>query len=291
VGPRGFVAFVVGAPVFVIAAVLQVFGDVAVREHAVAPAWPLAVPPAIGDRIDAAGESLPLPGPLRLARARELLAAGDLGRAVREADRLPAASGDRRDLLATLARARGDVATAAREDAAAGDLAGLASDVDALVARGDLPAALAAQRLAIARIAARGVDLDALAQARFRLGGLEETRAYQWGDVKNPHRIAHERLAYAAYAGAVDLAPLAERYVLAQANQALNLGDYAAAGPLFARARELDPRAVDPVVGQGDLAARQGDLPLARRRLADARALAPHDPAVARLAAEIATAR
>lgn len=284
-------AVVVVAVVMLVAAVLQVFGDVAVRRHAVAPAWPRAMSDAAAVRIDALGERLPLLGPLRLARARALLAAGDVAGAAREAERLPVDSGDRRELLAAVARARGDVATAAREDAAAGDLAGLAADVEALVARGDQPAALAAQRLAIARIAARGVDLDALAQARFRLGGLEETRAYQWGDVRNPHRVAHERLAYAAYAGAVALAPLAERYVLAQANQALNLGDYAAAGPLFVRARALDPHAVDPIVGQGDLAARVGDLALARRRLADARALAPADPAVARLAAEIAAAR
>lgn len=90
-----------------------------------------------------------------------------------------------------------------------------------------------------------------------------------------------------AYAHALALAPLEERYLLAFGNQQLNLADLPAAERTFERARDVDPTSAEPLAGLGDVAFRQGDAAGARSYLARARALDPGSAAVRTLALKL----
>ena len=223
--------------------------------------------------------------------ARKALGAGNIARAQVDAGMLPQSS-DRLALDGELARARGDVNAAVRAELAAGDLAGLQSEIDTLVARKDLDRAVELECAMVARLGQDRTQAQAQAEADFQLGLLEERQAWRFAP-DSQVRIGHERASYAAYARAVDLAPLAERYLLAFANQALNVGvhdpaAYAVAGSAFARARANDPTSAGPWVGLGDLALRRGDRVSAAENLARARALDPRSDAVERLAQALA---
>ncbi len=283
---RIFVAGV--AAVLVIAcAAYQALATVALRERAAGPAWVALVPARLASGVDALGPGIPLPPALRLVLARKALAAGDTLRAQRDAEALPP-SPDRLALRGELAQARGDVAAASEAELAAGDLSGLQREVDALVARRDLDHAVALERAMVARLARDRTQEQALAEADFELGLLEEREAWRYAP-GSAIRRAHERASYRAYARAVELAPLAERYLLGFANQALNVGLYDAAAydvaaTAFARARLTDPTSAEPLAGLGDLALRRGDRAAAAQNLARARALDPDSAAVQRLA-------
>ena len=263
---------------------LQVVATIAVRSES--GGWVRLVPQALALRIDDAISAYPLPPLLRLVLARDALARGDLARAERDANAL-APSADRSALVAGIARARGDLASAARADLAADDLQGVAADVAALVARGRIPEAVALERALVARLEGERTQADVLARASFSLGDLEETQAYQFA-VGSAVRADHERLSLVAYERAANLAPLDLRYLIATGNQALNVGDFETATALFTRAERIDPRSPDPVAGLGDLAFRRGDLERARGELARAEALDARDPAVVRLALKLA---
>lgn len=265
---------------------LQFFASLALRDRAQTGAWVTFVPPGVAARLAALGDGLPLPPLLRLVYARAAFAAGDPARTALELQRA-GPSPDAFALRAALARAKGDVDEAVRDDLAAGDYARLASDLDALAARGDVAGALEVQRAAVAQLATRRMEPDAFAEAQYRLGIFEQARGQAFAPGSATRR-AHEVAAASAYARSVALAPLDERYLLAAANQALNMGAWAQAAATFARAAAVDPVGADPPAGLGDLAYRRGDFALARRYLARARTLDPHSLAVARLAAKFA---
>jgi hypothetical protein len=265
---------------------LQIFASVALRSRAQPGAWVTFVSAGAAAGLATLGDALPLPQGLRLAFAREAFDTGDLARAAADVARLPP-SPDAFALRAALARARGDADTAVRDDLAAGDFALLASDLDTLVARGELVRALATQREAVARLAADRTAPDALAEAEYHLGIFEEARSQTFS--RSSERRTYEEAAAAAYARALALAPLDDRSLLAAANQALNLGAWADAAATFERARALDPASPDPLAGLGDLAFRRGDVATARKYLARARALDASSAAVVRLAAKLGT--
>ena len=205
--------------------------------------------------------------------------------AERDAAGLPA-SRDRLVLEGGIAEARGDSNAAVRAYLQADDLSGLEHHIDELVTAGRVVEAVALERVLIARLAADRTQVDALAQAYFDLGRSEETRAYQI-PVGQSERHAHEVAAGDAYAHALALAPLEERYLLAFGNQQLNLADLPAAERTFERARDVDPTSAEPLAGLGDVAFRQGDAAGARSYLARARALDPGSAAVRTLALKL----
>lgn len=281
--------FVAGAAavLLVLCAAYQAVATVALRERATGPSWVALVPARFAAQVDALGPGVPLPPALRLALARKALAAGDTVRAQRDAEALPP-SRDRLALEGQLAQARGDTAAAVTAELAAGDVAGLRGEVAALVARHDLDRAVTLERAMIDRLARDRTQEEALAEADFELGRLEEDQAWRFAPGSAVRR-GHERASYTAYAQAVELAPLAERYLLGFANQALNVGlsdpaAYDAAAAAFARARATDPTSAEPLAGLGDLALRRGDRAAAAENLARARALDPNSDAVQRLA-------
>ena len=71
------------------------------------------------------------------------------------------------------------------------------------------------------------------------------------------------------------LAPLSERYVIADANQADLLGARDRAERLFARAADLDPGSADAIAGLGVVAFQNGDRQGAQEYLARARSRDP----------------
>jgi Flp pilus assembly protein TadD len=220
-----------------------------------------------------------------LVLAQRAIDERDPARAEAELAKLPE-SRDRLALEGRLAQARGDAPAAVRAYLAADDLGDLERQVDELARSRNLGAALALQHATIVRLAADPTQADALAQAYFALGRLEETQAYAlW--VGSPERHAHEVAAGAAYARAVALAPLEERYLIAFANQLLNLDRLGEAERAFLRARDADPTSADPFAGLGELAHRRGDERTARAYLERARSLDAHDEAVLRLAREL----
>ncbi len=266
-------------------AAMQAVAAIALRDSADPVSLSHLVPAAVGNAVDRLGANVPLSGALRLVLARSALARGDLALATEDAAALPA-SRDRLALEAGVAAARGDSATAVRDYFAAGDLQGMEEHIDALVRAGRILDAVNVQRAVVDRLAADPTQQDALAQALFDLGRIDQTLAYQY-PVGDPRRHAHEVEAVEPYARAVALAPLDERYLLAFANGELNVGDIADAERILERARDADPTSAEPIAGLGDAAFRRGDIAAAQADLARARVLDPTSAAVGTLARKL----
>lgn len=264
---------------------IQVAASVALRESAVAPSWVRAVPSAFETRVDTLRPSLPMPQALRLVLARRALVRGDLSYASR-ATALLAPSRDRFALEAEIALRRGDRAGALAAYLAAGDLAGVEAAIARLQAEHHPARAVALSEEVVARLERDRTQADALAQAYYDLGGARETRAYAIPPGLPARRVVEES-ALRAYERASALAPLSVRYLIAVANQRINLGDIAGARTIFERARSVDPTSAEPLTGLGDVAFRSGDRALAEAMLARARALEPGSAAVRRLATEL----
>lgn len=262
---------------------LQAVSTIAVRRSAAPLAWVRLVPVSAARAVDGLDPAWPLPPALRLVLARSAIARGDDAAAAAHAARMPN-SRDRFAILGALALHRGDLAGAARDALAAGDLAALERGVDAEAAAGHGDRALRLQRATIARLGADRADGDALAEAYFRLGLLSQTLAY-----RRPiaDRAPGQRASFDAYRRAVALAPLSSRYVLGAASEALNVGDLSAAAALFERARAADPTSADAFAGLGEVALRRGDLRGAADALARAGRIDAASPAVLRLAREL----
>ena len=242
-------------------------------------------PPGLGAAVDGLDPSLPMPPALRLVLARRALDRHDDPRA----QALIAGLGQTPDRLALegrLADARGDRESAVRMFLAAGDLADLEARIDELAKAGALEAALALQRETVARLARDPTQGDALAQADFALGRLEQRQAYRF-PLASPERERHQTSAAQAYERAVALAPLQERYLIAYANELVNAGRLDAAAAGFRRAWDVDPTSAEALAGLGDVAHRQGDDAAARAYLARSRVLDATDAAVRRLAREL----
>ena len=265
-------------------AAIQALASIALRGDA-RGAWPHLVSPGLATRVDQLGPSVPVPPALRLVLAREAFARGDVALAALDGATLPA-SRDRLALEGDVADARGDAAGAVRAYLDAGDLSGVEHHVDELLAVHREPEALALQRAVVARLLDSPGQADALALAYFDLGRVEEAQAYRLLVGSNERR-EHENRAADAYAQAVARAPFEERYLIAYANQQLNIDDIAAAERAFERARDADPTSAEPLAGLGDAAFSRGDVAAARDYLARARVLDPNSDAVRRLAREL----
>jgi len=262
-------------------AVLQGAASLGLRDRAVRGSWVRAVPPAAAWQVERLPAGAPVDGALRVALAREALARRDFAAAGQQIAAL-GPSRDRLALQAEFALGKGDAGTALHDALAAGDLATIDRLTRALVARGDVSGALAVQEAATARLAADPTQGEALAEAEFRAGRLEEMTAWRYA-VGSPVRRAHELAGLTAYTRAVALAPFAVRYLVALGTQALNVNRYALAETSFIRARTVDPTSAEPEAGLGDLALRRGDRAAASAALARARALDPRSSAVGEL--------
>ena len=277
----------VGAMVAIVGAlaVLQFVASVALRDRAQALSWVHLVPPAVGTRVDVLGTRVPMPLALRLVLARNALARGDLAYA-REATAALGGSRDRSALEAEIDERRGDTAGAVRAYLAAGDLVGIEASVTRLEAAGRTGDALALQTEMVHRLEGDRTQIDALAQAYYGLGRVTETSAYAISP-RSPERRPAELRALDAYERALRLAPLSLRYLIAVANQAINVDDLALAQSTFERARDRDPTSAEPLTGLGDVALRRGDRVTAQVMLDRARAIDPNSAAVHRLDREV----
>lgn len=279
-------AIVATVVVFAALGALQVVGSLAVRAEAARGSWVWAVPQRFARSVGSLPPSVPLDGTLRLVLARAAFARGDIGGARAQLGTL-APSHDKLALEGKLSLLAGDPLTAARDAARAHDLDTLALVTDLLVARLEFARALAVQRVAIAQLRSDPTEGDALAEAQFRLGRLEEMTAWRYA-VGSAVRRGHEHAALGAYARAAAAGPFVERYLLAFAAQALDVGCDALAETTYLRARNVSPSSADPYAGLGDVALRRGNRAQAAHDLARARELDPNSAAVRRLAQALA---
>jgi hypothetical protein len=204
--------------------------------------------------------------------AQEALARGDALAAEHFAVRLPA-SPTRDELLARVALTRGQVALAREYFLAAPDPTAVESAAEALAAR-DPAAGYELERLLQIRLARSGTHPDAVAETYWRLGRLANREAWLQVPGSARQRMWLER-GLRAFEAAVSLAPLSERYVISDANQADLLGERRRAAALFAQGVDIDPASADAIAGQGVVAWENGDATAAAAYLARARALDP----------------
>jgi hypothetical protein len=211
------------------------------------------------------------------ALAVRALERGDSAAAERYALRLPASSG-RDGLLAQVARARGQDQLALEYSLAAFDGDAVQAEADRLAQR-DPQAAFALERTLERAMSRRTTHPDALAQARWEMGLLANRTA--WRKVPgSPEQRAWLRRAFAGFDAAVAIAPLSERYALADANQADLLGRRARAEQLFRLAAQIDPGSADAIAGIGVVELENGDRQAAAAQLTRARALNSGSPMV-----------
>jgi hypothetical protein len=264
---------------------IQLASSAVLRGDAVPGSWIRLIPEGVTERVARLGPRWPLPPALRLVLARQALAGGDLALAQRDIGSLPP-SPDRLALQGSLAAAHGDAALAVRDELAAGDLTALERVADDLRARGDVAGARSLLEAVVRRLQGDPTQADALAEADYQLGLLDEERAIAY-----PAGTAARRRFEAAsrddYAQAAALAPLAERYAIAYGNQLINLSDFAAAVAVFTRAGQAHPTSALPLAGLSDVAFRRGNAPAARALYERARALDPDAPAILRLRREV----
>ncbi|MBV8750093.1 MAG: hypothetical protein JO103_10305 [Candidatus Eremiobacteraeota bacterium] len=263
-------------------AALQAVSSIALRERAQPGAWVGLVPATTARRVDRLDPSLPLPSALRIVLTRKALDAGELSLAAAHLARLPP-SHDRAALYGRLAEARGDETTAVAAYLEAGDLDGLERRVAALEEAHRFADALALQQATVERLRADPTQADALAEAYWHLGRVQQAMAYQLWPTSPERRAAQLRSAE-AYRQAVQLAPFSARYLIAAGNQELNLGRLTEARRDFARVHDVDPSSVGGYVGLGEVALRSGDMAAAKGWLVQAQRQNATAPEVRRLA-------
>jgi tetratricopeptide (TPR) repeat protein len=198
------------------------------------------------------------------------LATGRPEAALRYALRLPA-SPSRDELLARIARARGDETLALEYFLAAPDPAAVQQSVDEL-ARHDPAAAYASEGMLAARLSLLTLHPDSLAEVRWRMGELANEQAAR---EPIPSRSRWLRAGLRDLEAAVALAPLSNKYAIAAANQAILLGDPLRARTLFEQVVDANPTSADAVAGLGVAALRMGDRATAVAQLDRARRLDP----------------
>jgi hypothetical protein len=203
------------------------------------------------------------------------LADGQFSEAQRYAVRLPA-SPVRNELLARIAAARNQTLLAQEYYLAAPDPDGVGTMVETLAAR-DPAAGYELERRLESRLAHGGTHPDLTAEADWKLGRLANREA--WRQVPgSAFQRMWLRKAFEDFETAAGLAPLSQRYLIEDANQADLLGDRARAEVLFERSAAADPSSADAVAGLGVVAWQNGDRRaaeayLSRARAIDARAL------------------
>ena len=266
------------AVALVVAALLVAFGAIQLASDSFAVA--AAVPGSLPSRVPA-GFGLAVyraldrvaPAPyVETTLAAHALAAGETAEALRFALRLPA-SPSRDELLARIAVTQGDTPLALEYFLAAPDVDAVETSVQALVPS-DPASAYALERALNARLALTTTHPDALAETSWRMGELANRTA--WRKVSgSAEQQAWLSRAMRHFQTATDLAPLSEKYAIAAANQAEQLGDHERASLLFSRAVAADPASADAIAGLGVVAYRRGDVAAARVYLDRARRIDP----------------
>jgi tetratricopeptide (TPR) repeat protein len=280
-----------GAAPFFIALVLggafayqQFLAGVVLREYAAPQAWPTLVSTSLASDIDE-GEPLFASRALQVQLARRALDDGELALATRRVAQLPS-SLERDALRGRLEERAGNRSAATADFLAAGDRDGVERQAQSSAQAGRIDDALDLEGRLVVRLDDDPGQVDALADTWLSIGRLDQEQAAAWGVTTPSGRAAAQRSAD-AYARAVALAPLSERYLLPAGTQALNLGDLDLAERYFTQAREADPSAAEAYAGLGEVARRRGDRALARTELSRAQQLGPQLPAVRRLAQEL----
>lgn len=202
----------------------------------------------------------------------DALAQGDLDVAQHYAVQMPA--GERRDdLLARIAAARGDDVLAREYYFAATDVAAMQHEI-ARLARTNVPAALEAEARFRDELLALGTHPDAVAQSYWISGDFAASQN-------------HYATALAFDRHALALAPLNMAYILSAASHAYFANDLPDAQHYFSRGIAVNPAGGDAYAGLGLVALREGDRARAHAYLEQARAIDPHAPTVASLAAAL----
>ncbi len=276
---------VVAVLIVVVLGSLQFVAAVALRDRAVPGSWVRLVPDPVARRVERVNVRWPMPAVLREVLARRALDEGDLARAQAAIAALPPSS-DQLALAGHLAEARGDEAAADRDFLAAHDLEDVEAHAQALAKADHNDQALALQYALVAQLRSDRIEPDTLAQAYYVLGGLEEDAAYRFA-LYSAERTRHQEAAGAAYEHALAISPDEERYLLADANQLLNLERFPEARAEFLKARDADVTRPEPLAGLGEAALRLGDRAQALAYLARARKLGASNDAVVRLAREL----
>jgi tetratricopeptide (TPR) repeat protein len=259
-------------------AVVVAFGAVqfasdALNARAAAPGTiPTRIPASFGAAVYRWLERI-APAPyVEATLARHDLESADPDAAERHAVRLPA-SPMRDELFARIASARGQPTLAFEYFLAAPNADAVQESVERL-AHTDPAAAFALERLLAERLALLRTHPDAVGEAYWRMGLLANRQAWRQIPGSTTQR-AWLRRAFGYFEAAVELAPLSERYVLADANQADLVGERRRAAELFGQAVEIDPASADALGGLGVVAFESGDRRAAIAYLARARRLDP----------------
>lgn len=253
-------------------ALLQLASESLESSAAVAGTLPTRVSPRLGDAVYRALDRF-APAPyVESALAARAIATGDLDSAQRYAVKLPA-SPVRDELLAQVARARGNETLALEYDIAADDIDAVQGAAERAAAT-DPAAGYALDRVLQRRLEQSATHPDALAEVHWRTGLLANRTA--WRMVPgSPLQRAWLRRALAEFDAAVALAPLSERYVIADANQADLLDQRDRALRLFQAGAQIDPASADAIAGLGVIAWQNGDRASALNYFQRARALDP----------------
>lgn len=217
--------------------------------------------------------------------AEQSLEQGDAASAQRYALRLPA-SPSRDELLARVALARGEGSLALEYFLAAPDVDAVQRAAERL-ATNSPDAGYQLERLLRVRLALLATHPDAVAETYWQMGNLANRQA--WREISgSPAQNRWLRRGLRAYERAVALAPLSERYIIADANQADLLGDEQRAAALFRQGADVDPGSGDAIAGLGVMALRRGDRAAATTYLQRARTVDPDALMVRALARALA---
>jgi hypothetical protein len=244
---------------------------------------PTRIPVALGLRVYRALDRIAPATYVESSLADQALASGDLDAAEHYALRLPA-SPTRDELLARIARSRGQAMLALEYDLAAADVESVQRAVGALAVTDPIGAYVLESHLKD-RLSLLTTHPDAVAESYWMMGELANEAAVR--KAAGPERSAWLQRALDDFEAAVALAPLSVKYVLSDANAAIAVGRLSRARERFAQGVDIDPASADSIAGLGVVALRRGDRSAARAYLLRARALDARSGMVGELEREL----
>ena len=213
--------------------------------------------------------------------AADALERGDTAMAQHYALTLPPSS-VRDELLARIAAARGRSQLALEYEFAAYDATGVENAAQRIAQRNP-EAAYRLEVLLQRRLNERATQPGAVAQAHWQAGLFANRTAWR----QTPGSPVQKRwlsVALSEFDSAANMAPLSERYAIADANQADLLEQRVRAQELFAHTAAIDPGSADALAGLGIVALENGDRRAAQAYLAQAKARDAQSLMVAALA-------
>jgi hypothetical protein len=225
------------ALVLVALGAVQLASDAFCAPAAAAFSLPRVAPRAAALRVYAFLDRVAPAGYVEATLAQDALAHGRTTQALHYALRL-APSPVRNELLGRIALRHGDEVLAREYFFAAPDIGALQRDV-AEIARRDPVAAYVFEREIRDRLASLQTHPDAVAESNWIMGTLAFASARREPATR---RTWFER-ALGDDVAAANLSPLSEKYALAAAAAALQLGDHAAARAWYRAVRRIDPTA------------------------------------------------